>query len=346
MNNKIRFLIVLLGGLLLSSLLRAEGSDCLPPYFTNYYGYYISENNVTNADVTVMESRGIKNNPSLVKVSLKFRDKKKTLKTLWARKVYIPEQCVATNEAGDKANLIVTWDYVKGTYNGGEIIATRKGFSPDNATEDPLVMLKGYHTAAYQCVDDNGNVAGYAAVSVNIQNKGKYKVTTIMPNGWKFTQKGTLKLSSDGRWYMIGVSKQRNVTGGKESVAYNLAFLINDYSLWQAQSSDWVSTSPKQKFSYALEPIEAGSPKLTRNEYRETTLIIDDESVLSTKKGALNTKTGLMSGSFKYPVINRNGKLTKKSGKVYGVDVNGEIFGAGYIKSIMSAPAECIKKND
>ena len=83
--------------------------------------------------------------------------------------------------------------------------------------------------------------------------------------------------------------------------------------------------------------MDYGYPVLTTKDFKKSDLMFEDDQFLLKSK-SINKKSGIISGSVKMPYVDKRGKTKYKSGKLYGVDVNGNCYGAGWIKKVDSAP--------
>ena len=324
-----------------------NSGGCKAPYGTDYKGLvYAADSTTVLGELRVREARGARSLPSRVTVTYSPANSKPSIQYV-AKKCEIPGSFTGTytdsNGNAKKLHFTITWNYFAGTDESGNQYLAADNGKIENIEIDPKIALIGYHTLAFEAISQTNDVdstsLGYAAVSLNIKKTGKYSASVKMPNGWSFSASG--KATSDGTNTYCKVSKARKSGGGRESVAFTIVVNNLSQAVSVADVSDWISTSKKWPINAALEFVAGGNPETTTTEYKKFEKQIlgdDDQLVLKTTK--LTQKSGLVSGSFYYYVPNSKGKLKRKTGKIVGVDVNGEVYGSAYASNLWSYPFE------
>ena len=356
--KKSMFALTAMASVLLAAPLQAdedwgieEGEDtavldiggCNAPYSTDYKGSVLANNSSAElGTVFVREARGAKRGSSNITILTYLG--KKTVR-YFANSVLIPGAFTATSTDGKnkKIHFVITWDYFAGTDDSGNQILAADDGNIENIVIDPKIALIGYHTLAFEAISQTNDVdstsLGYVAVSLNIKKTGKYSASVKMPNGWSFSASG--KVTSDGTNTFCKVSRNRFSGGGRESVAFTIAVNNLNQSVSVKDVSDWISTSKKWPINATLEFVAGGNSDMTSSEYKALSKeIVGGTEELTLKTTTLKQKTGLVSGTFYYYVVNNKGKLKRKTGKIVGVNVNGEVYGSAYATNLWSYPFE------
>jgi len=315
-------------------------TSCFAPYGSNYYGYILSADGHTNGTVKVREARAARKASSRVTVFLTDW-KTGARRNLIAKACKIPTSSVAHADNGSLAlPFAIDWESFVGKFEDGTIVmATIAGASKINKIAmDPLIVLKGYHSLAMQvpaAPNQESTTNGFLTVSVNVKAKGRYSATVMMPDGWRFVQSGKME-ESDDLW-VVRVGKKRRYLGGYESFSFDLHLDPLGADSYVTNVSHWVSTSSKCTFDRKIEAVSIGRSLLTAAEFKGLSVShgCDEAEIVSSK---LASKTGIVTGSFRYPIVNARGKVTKKKGTIRGLDVNGEVYASGYILKTLEFP--------
>ena len=321
---------------------------CNAPYSTDYKGSVLANDSSAElGTVFVREARGARKGSSNITI-LTYLGKKTVRYS--AKSALIPGAFTATSTDGKnkKIHFVITWDYFAGTDDSGNQILAADDGNIANIVIDPKIALIGCHTLAFEAIsqtnDVNSTSLGYVAVSLNIQKTGKYSASVKMPNGWSFSTSG--KVMSDGTNTFCKVSKNRSSGGGRESVAFTIAVNNLNQSVSVKDVSAWISTSKKWPIAAMLEFVAGGNADMTSSEYKALAKrIVGADDSLTLKTTTLKQKTGLVSGTFYYYVVNNKGKLKRKAGKIVGVVVNDKVYGTAYATNLWSYPFEASTPN-
>lgn len=309
---------------------------CKAPYGSDYDGALLTPNSTTLAQVHVREARAARRFPSRVTIKVTPTGSRSTIQYI-AKNCSIPcaGTAVSTDGTNRKIRFIITWDYLVGTdEDGNQVLAATDG-DIDSIVVDPQIALIGYHTLALEARDaTSGESLGYAGVSINLKKNGRFSASVKMPDGWAFTNSGKIR-SENGQTY-FPIAKSRRTGGGQESVSFTVVIDDLQQTVSVEDASAWVSTAKKFPVDADLAFVSGGTPSLTTAEYRHYDKLIQDFDEAQIKSTRLATKTGLVSGTFSYFVTNSRGKRSRKTGKLYGVDVDGEVFGSAFIRNSLS----------
>ena len=333
-----------------SLVARADADDddggvdwCIAPYSTTYTGSVLSaDQGSTLGSLHVREARASRSSSSYVTITYTTSQGKKIYYKARGCSIPGPFTVTAEDDSDHKLSFVITWDYFVGTdEEGRQYLASRSG-NIKNIVIDPKVALVGYHTLALEAINQTNasEVAslGYVAVSLNIKKTGKYSASVKMPNGWAFSAAG--KMTSDSTNAYCQISKSRGAGGGRESVAFTVVFNNLSQAVDVKDVSDWISTSKKFPIDAKLEFVTGGSPMTATKAFAKFDKRILSDETLTLRTTKIASKTGLVTGSFYYYTVNKRGRLSRKTGKIVGVDVNGEVYGSAYATNLWSYPFE------
>ena len=336
------------------------GSSCMAPYGSYYQGLVMSADKTTTyANVMVREARSGKKAPS--RLTLTVTDLMTgCVQRFIAHDCAIPAvfSAVAEGETArdDGSNVIkglANWNYILGTWGDKIVVASMKGVSDlENVSFSAMDMLNGYWTFAFRTVPRVGSeglagtvlTCGDIACSLNIKaNSKKYKLTVMMPDGWKWTYSG--KLLYEGGKYIVSAMKKRKANGGTESFGFTIAIDEETFDFSVVEASPWVVSGGKLPFENEPQLVAFGYPVIPKADFKKCEISISDES-FAFKTKSLNATSGIVGGSAKYSYVSENGKAKTKSAKIWGVDVNGVCYGSAWVTRMASSEIEFSRYQD
>lgn len=328
-------------------------ASCMAPYGSYYYGYVTSaDGSAVLADVTIREARGSRTAPSRLTLTITDRTTH-AVRRFVAKACRIPSSFVAHEESiasgllGECISGLSNWTYIVANWGDRILIASTKGADDaKNANFAPLDLMNGYWTFALRPMPVVGSESwagtpftqGDIACSLNIQARNrKYKLTVMMPDGWKWTASG--KLGETETAYLITAAKSRKSKAGVESFGFTIAMDKGSLEFSAIRMDPWVQSGGKYPFETRVGLLDAGYPVLTKADFKKCSLIPCDPAFLIRSK-TLNTKSGVVGGTAKISVVDMQGRVKLKTAKVWGVDVMGTCYGASWLKQVVSTPLD------
>lgn len=333
----------------LSGVFAAYGAEedeeigCAAKYHTYYRGYVFGTDGSTNATVNIVSSQRAKNGVASLSATFKYDTSRKRTISLTGI-VHLPDTVELADFAGNvMATATATTKAIVGTVGGEDFVATVAGMDVEDFALDPFDAVVGAWTfaltpAEIEAEADAELLCGYVAVSIYVKKKGKTTVVCMMPNGNKLSK--TVKLAAYGEGTRLDFSAKKNMTKGVEMFSFSLVFDATGKVRVLDSEPVWKCTSPKNPFSVKLSLAdEIGRPAVSSKEAKKRAVEIDDENMIGARISSATAKTGIVKGAFVLPVVNARGRTVKKRGTIWGVDVNGVIYGSAYIKKLVSAYA-------
>lgn len=336
--------------LMVSSFCQAS---CMAPYGSYYYGYVTSADGSTVlADVRIREARASRNASSRLTLTITDRTTH-AVRRFVARACRIPSSFVAYEESivpglpGERISGLANRTYIVANWGDRILIASTKGADDaKNANFTALDLMNGYWTFALRPTPVVGSESwtgtpftqGDIACSLNIQARNrKYKLTVMMPDGWKWTASG--KLGETETAYLITASKSRKSKGGVESFGFTIAIDKGDLEFSAVKMDPWVQSGGAYPFETRVGLLDAGYPIVSKADFKKCSLTPCDPVFLIRSK-TLNAKSGVVGGTAKISVVDANGRVKLKTAKVWGVDVSGTCYGASWLKQVASTPLD------